>query len=366
VTIPGEATDPIPLSARQIWALLSAATRELTWGLRAVSREMRMWQCRAAMIPDAPIREDALRALARKRTHIDGAALFWILPQRRNPRLLRLLVGYEIILEFLDDTHERASGEVNGRQLHRALAEALDPEAPISDYYRHHPWKDDGGYLRALVESCREGCVSLPSYSKVRPFVLLGATRCGCVQSLNHDSDPVRCGAALKHWAEREFAGVSEMSWWELTAAASSSVGVHALLALAACPSGGDDMEVDAAYMPWICAASTMLDSYVDEVRDIADGEHSYVAHYPSPEVATGRMCELIRRSANEARRLRDGHRHAVIVACMVAMYLSNDTVRDPAMQARNESLARAGGSLTRLLLPILRLWRLAYAQRSA
>jgi hypothetical protein len=35
-------------------------------------------------------------------------------------------------------------------------------------------------------------------------------------------------------------------------------------------------------------------------------------------------------------------------------------------MRASTDRLAAAGGSLTKVLLPILRLWRAAYAQRFA
>jgi len=356
----------MPLSAKQLWVLTAAATRELVWGLAAVSREIHNWQRRASRIPDGPIREDALHTLSTKRTHIVGAALFWILPEHRDQGLLRLLVAFEVILEFLDNAHERATDLSNGRQLHRALVEALDPWAPMSDYYRDHPWKDDGGYLRALVEACREGCLSLPRYAEVRPLVLLGAGRCGVVQSLNHEVDPRLCEAALRECAALWSQGALELSWWEITAAASSSMGIHALLAVAACgdrPDCAGVGDVHAAYVPWICALSTMLDSYVDLPADDAVGAHSYLSHYPSPAIAARRLRELIERAGLEARRL--GHRHAVIAACMVAMYLTNDSVRTPAMHSTTRDLARAGGPLTGLLLPILRMWRIAYAQRS-
>ena len=110
--------------------------------------------------------------------------------------------------DFLDSVSERGAcaGQTNGRQMHRALAEALDPEAPMSDYYRYHPWKDDGGYLRALVETCRRMCAGLPGYRQVRPLMLEGVGDCA-IQSLNHEPEPSRRDVALKEWAEREFAG---------------------------------------------------------------------------------------------------------------------------------------------------------------
>jgi tetraprenyl-beta-curcumene synthase len=361
--------DPLPLSPRQVWALLAATTRELLWGLRAVSCEIHSWRTRALMIPDAPIREDALSSIERKRGHADGAALFWILPRHRDLNLLRLLVDYELIWDFLDSVNEHGAGAgtANGCQLHTALIEALDPALPMSDYYRYHPWREDGGYLRALVEACRKGCAALPSYGRVRPLAVREARRAQ-VLALNHDVDPCDRDTALRAWAADEFGGEQRVSWFELSSAASASLTVHAFLTLAAQPAC-TDIEIRrtcAAYFPWISAAATMLDSYVDQTEDAASGDHRYVAHYESSTLARQRVGELVTRSALEARRLRNGHRHAVIAACMVAMYLSKDSARTPDMRASTASIARAGGSLTRLLLPILRLWRIALAQRGA
>jgi tetraprenyl-beta-curcumene synthase len=361
-------TDPAPLGPRQAWALLAVASRELLWGLPAVSRELHLWRARAEAIPDRPLREDALESIAHKRDHAEGAALFWVLPKNRDRHLLRLLVAYQTTWDFLDNVSERGAGagEVNGRQLHLALSEALDPGAPISDYYRYHPWKDDGGYLRTLVETCRASCEALPSYSCVRPHVLAGVRRCA-VQSLNHNSDTDRRDAALEDWAVREFPGERTMRWFELTAAASAFT-PHVLLALAAESSceEGDIARALAAYFPWVSLAITMLDSYADRLEDLASGSHSYISHYGDADTAVQRLCEIVDRTAREARGLRNGHRHATLVACMVAMHLSRDGAYASDMRAGTQALAGAGGSLTRLLLPLVRAWRAAYLQRVA
>ena len=345
------------------------ATREIVCVIPAVSREIGVWRDRARAIPDAPLREDALSAISAKRFNPEGAALFAVLPRRYDLNLVRLLVTFQVLLDFLDSVTERRVPRpvANGDQLHRALVEALHPGTPISDYYRYHPWRDDGGYLTALVTTCRECCKALPAYGYVKARVVRAARRCG-VQGVNHDPDPRRRESRLRRWVDLESAGRRELCWWELTAAASSTLGILALLAEAADPDSAlrHFAEVDRAYMPWVCVASTMLDSYVDTLADLVGGGHSYVAHYVDQSVAAQRVSELIHRSMREARQLRRGLRHALIVAGMAAMYLSADEARTPTMRATTDRFVEAGGSLTRTLLPILRLWRIIYARRSA
>ena len=364
---PVGSVDPTPLTPAQIRALIAGAARELTWGLRAVSRETQAWRTMAETIPDAAIREDALRSLDHKRGHADGAALFTILPRRRDRDLLALLVAYETLVDFLDNVNERHPTRTNGEQLHTALSDALEPGGPRRDYYRHHPWRDDGGYLSALVNACREGCRVLPSFQMVRPLVAREARR-SLVLGLNHEEDPVRRDDALCAWAAREYPAEDELSWYELSGAASATLVVHILLTLAAEPRlrESDVHDAYAAHWPWIALATTMLDSYVDQADDEASGNHSYIAHYPDREVATMRLRESIERALESAGGLRDGHRHLVIVGCMIALYLSKDSARAPELHPTTAALVESGGSLVRLLLPILRAWRWVYAQRSA
>ncbi|HEY6779597.1 MAG TPA: DUF2600 family protein, partial [Thermoleophilaceae bacterium] len=256
----------LPLSRQQSSALLRAVVRELGWGLRAVSRELRSWRERALAIPDQPLRDDALHALESKRGHTDGAALFWTLPTRRELPLLRLLVAYEVIYDYLDNVSERGAGEgaQNGGQLFRALADALDPDRPRADYYRHHPWHDDGGYLRMLVDECRAGCQLLPSFPVVRPFIELETSHAS-VLALNHELDVKRRDDALRAWAAVKLPDGHGLHWYERTAAASQSVVTFALLALAADPhtTYASAKATYDAYFPWFAYAVTMLDSYV-------------------------------------------------------------------------------------------------------
>lgn len=365
---PSAPRNPAPLNTSQLRALARAATRELLWGLRAVSREIDSWRKLAYSIPDEPIRRDALQVLERKRTHLHGAALFWTLPRRRHPHLLRLLVAYELIWDFLDNLSERAAahGYTDGRQLHLAIAEAIDPTTPPSDYYSHHPWHEDGGYLSRLVQTCQQSCRALSSYSEVRDVALREARRAQ-VLAINHHPEPGLRDLLLRRWVSAEYPDREHARWWELSGAASAPLAIHALLALAAEPScsQSDVTRTYVAYTP-LSAATTMLDSYVDRQLDRDTGDHSYIAHYPDEQDALTGVRILVAKSLAGVCDLPDGHRHAVIAASMIAMYLSKQTPPEADLLDGTSTFVRAGGSLTRLLLPILRAWRIAYAQRTA
>jgi tetraprenyl-beta-curcumene synthase len=259
--------------ARQAWTFLNAVSRELLWGLPAVSREVGRWRGRAAAIPDRPLREEALAAIAHKRENLEGAALYSTLPSRRDRRLLQLCVAFQVIFDWLDSISERHPGQANVGQLHLALVEALDPQASMSDYLEHHPFSDDGGYLRTLVQTCQANCARLPSYSRICPHVLAGTARL-TIQGVNHDRVPERRDAALKAWAERRARSGSTLTWFERTAAASGFV-PYAFLALATEASLADDdvAMATAAYLPWVPLAMTMLDSYADWCEDTASGD---------------------------------------------------------------------------------------------
>jgi tetraprenyl-beta-curcumene synthase len=345
------------------------AWRELTWGLRSVNDEVTLWRRCAERIPGDLIRRDALDVLHHKRPHLDGAALFSALPTRRHLPLLRALVRYELILEFLDSLNERFAdiGLANAHQLHLALAEAVDIYGPISDYYRYMPSCDDGGFLCNLVMACRRSCEALAGYHSVRTLIVHEARLAG-VLALNHEPDPARRNKLLRQWTTHHFGDGTGRNWFELTGAATSSLTVHMLLAQAAEPSTDSHhiWPIHFVYFPNVALLSTMLDSYIDGAADEASNHHSYIEHYEGPEDAIRHLSELIRNTLAGALSLRRGHRHAVVVAAMIALYLSDDNARVAYRNHRTAQLVDAGGPLTRFLVPILRLWRIMYGLRSA
>jgi tetraprenyl-beta-curcumene synthase len=351
---------------RLVGAVAASAARQLGWGLSAVGQEVARWRALAERIPDPVLRADAMSSLA-KRYYVDGAALFWILPARRDRALLSLLVAYQTIANYLDCASERGASHrgAAGTSLMGALVDAVEVDGPVGDYYADHPWRDDGGFLPALVACCRQACATLPNYAVARPLLLEHA-RLGRALELCHDPVPERRDAALRSLAEEVPTAAVHVPWFERAGSATSLLGVIVLLAVAADPeaTAADLRAAVAAYIPWVGALSLMLDSYIDQAEDAATGSWSAIAYYPDPATAGRRVGVLIEQALGEVANLHRGDRHMVIVAAMLAMYLTSDEATAPALKPGTDALRRAGGPLTRALVPALRGWRLLYRQR--
>jgi hypothetical protein len=344
-------------------ALVFVVVYQLAYGLRTVASEVEVWRARAAAVADRSLREDALDALASKRPHLDGAALFATLAPRPGRHLARALIAYEAALEYLDNTNERAAavGVANGVQLHTALIHAVDIASPDFDHYKHHPWREDSGLLGALVCACRESCSRLASWATVASHVIAEAQSTE-VLALNHALSPELRELLLRAWAARQMPLEPHPAWFERAAASTGSLTVHALIAAADDPylRQADARRVRAVY-PWLSFAATMLDSYVDESRDLSDERHSYIGHYPDLPTFANRLASMLNLSLTALAPLPNGRRHVVIAASMVALYLSSDTARHAERRASTRRVVVGCGSLTRRLVPILRAWRIAY-----
>jgi tetraprenyl-beta-curcumene synthase len=361
--VSGFGVDPAPLTRRQCRAIGKAVSRELGWGLPLAILELRRWRREALCIPADPVREVALLALERKRGNTHGAALFSVIPRRRSRPLVRLLTTYQVLWDYLDSLTETwpALTLEDTLFLHLALVDAVDPGAPLRNYFARVTLPDDGGYLRSLVEACRDCCRALPSFPKVAPVLRKEAKRVG-VQAINHAAEPAHVPRALKDWVTREYPGTHEVAWFEVAAAAGANLAIYALFALAAEAHCSPDRieDIYRAYFPWTGALATMLDAFVDQFDDARRREHCYVVYYQSPHDAAVQISRLVQRCLSETHSLENSERHTLVASAMVAMYLSRDSARMSALCTTSQQLAKAGGSLTCALLPVLRLWRVA------
>jgi tetraprenyl-beta-curcumene synthase len=304
-----------------------------------VSREIAHWRRLARAIPDARLTRLALFTQSAERGNLEGAAVFALLADGRHRRsVVRAAVAYQALYDFVDTLAEWPvpTPLANGQRLHQALLAALDPARPHVDYLEHSGMGDDGGYLLAMIETCRRSLAELPGYEAARGPALRATERMIVYQSLNHDPADAN-HRLLSDWAHRLTPPSAGMRWWEAAAGAASSLGVFALIAAAARP-GLTEAEADAlefAYFPWIGSLHVLLDSLIDRASDLRTGDHSLVESYEDAEEMAERLGSIAEHAVRSAGELRQGVHHTLILAAMASFYLSRpaatDTVNGPA-----------------------------------
>ncbi len=336
-----------------------AASRYWIAVLPRVCQEIMRWRRHAAAIPDPQLRGLALGAQRMERGNLEGAAAFAVLvPLRHCATVVRALVAFQAIYDYADALAEQPSEDPrrNGRQLHQALLDALDLDGWRGDYYAHFRQVDDRGYIAGLVGACRSAVAALPSYAAVAAPALRSIARMVAYQALNHER---RDGSyrMLARWASRQTPPGADLRWWETGAGAASSLVVFALIAAAARPgvSAREALATEDAYFPWIGALHVLLDSIVDRGDDARIGQHSLVEHYKSPHEAAIRLRTIAAGALSCTSSLPDGSWHALILAAMASLYLSEPQASSPyANPAREEILATLGS----LAAPTMRVLR--------
>ncbi|MFL5817472.1 MAG: DUF2600 family protein [Conexibacter sp.] len=323
-------------------------------------RELRRWRELAEAIPDPELRRMAVATHDNEGMNAEGAAIFATLaPWRLTPALVRLLVAYQVLFDYLDTiTEPDSSLHDDALHLHGALVDALDTNSSARDWYAFNP-RFDGGYIDRLVQTCRVALRRLPTGRHVGAALVRAAERSGEVQALNHEAAGPRA-PGLECWASRHADAAADLRWWEFAASASSSLSVHMLLALAADRATTTDRAeaAEREYGVPLGALNTLLESLVDLPADRLTGDHSFASYYTSADDAARRLGLIAARARRAAGDLPQSERHAIILAGMVSFYLATAEAWLPhAATAARRTLLVLGEPLP-LLIQVLRLRR--------
>jgi tetraprenyl-beta-curcumene synthase len=332
-----------------------------------VVRELRHWRTRASTIPDCVLRGQALCSLEDKRRHAEGAAAFAVIsPRAARRRVVRFLVAFQVMYDYLDTISENAGADdplLDTMQLHTALTEALMPGLAEGTAYAFHPRREDGGYLHELIAACQTSGASLPAFPTVAPLVQSAARLAVQSQGYNHvlpTAPPGFLAEVVAPWAAREGGEAHGLTWWEVVGATGSSLAILVLVAAAADP-GLERREGDAihdVYVPWAGAVLALVDSLIDQAGDATEQTHSLVGRYESAEKAAERVGAFVARALALTRETSHPERHALIVASMVALFASAPAARAPEVRDAIKSALNAAGPLGVLPLMLLRARR--------
>jgi tetraprenyl-beta-curcumene synthase len=318
-------------------AFADAAVRYWLTVFPLVRWEAHRWRRCAEAIPNPVLRRIALDTQQGERGNLEGAAAFAaFVPVRRRAAVVRAVVAFQAIYDYVDSLAEQPSTvpAANARALHEALRIALCPRSRHVLYYRHQAQQDDGGYLHRLVDACRTAVETLPSHPVIEPFALRAVARMVEYQARIHSCED--SARALAEWARTERPGGVSLRWWEIAAAGASSLVVFALVAAAArrTLTTSEGQALARAYFPWIGALHVLLDSLVDQRHDERHGHHSLVSHYGSTQETAVRLGSIATTALALAGALEQGERHTLLLAAMSAFYLAAPETQTPHARA--------------------------------
>ncbi|MGH8163123.1 MAG: DUF2600 family protein, partial [Rhodanobacteraceae bacterium] len=295
----------------------------------AAKVELRRVQRLAERIPDARLRHEALQIIGAKAYHAAGASILaTFLPHGAREHYIRIVTPLESIYDYLDnlcDRHPDVSVEAYP-VLHRAIADALDPAAPLHEYYACGPSGDDGDYLRLLVERTRIALRRLDGHQLLLPYFRDAATLYAELQTFKHYTEDDREAACIA-WYERHRERFSDLSWWEFACAAGSQFQVYAPLYAAFCSDFRQMEPAFNAYFPAFSALHVLLDYFIDQREDREHGELNFVACYAGPDAFRDRAAALARRARLGFAQLSQPRAHDFVLRAMCLFYLTHPKV---------------------------------------
>ncbi len=318
-----------------------------------VHSELIGWQAFAASSAEPRLAEQALASIDAKGFHCQGGSIYALYPGTDTTAAVRFIVAYQTISDYLDNLVDSlyVHDEKAFAQLHLAMTDALDPTVPTSDYYLYYPYKADGGYLQALVETCRAEVNKLPSYDLLKPAMITLAELYSQLQTYKHLA-PVERETKLLQWANTYLQDYPGISAWEFSAAAGSTLGIFCLFASASDPDLSPDFgqKIMQAYFPWICGLHILLDYFIDLAEDRETDQLNFVQYYTGQHEILERLRFFLLTSLTEASALPWPKFHRAVIQGLLAMYLSDRKTSLPEVAPVTRLLLHSAGIPARTL----------------
>lgn len=305
-----------------------------------VDAELEKWKREAELIPCAELRTQALASIAHKKFHCQGGSIYALYPGVCKKNILRFIVAFQTISDYLDNLCDRAGCEDGNafRLLHKSYIDAVSPmdkgESSNSDinscnrvsYYDLYPYREDGGYLQKLVAECRNVLSEMQNYKFVKKDVLELAQLYCDLQTYKHIALDKR-EKRMIDWAQSCDCSRFGTSTWEFAAATGSTLGIFMLCTIASLQQSPEQKQLNDiknAYFPWICGFHILLDYFIDQDEDRENNDLNFVFYYRNREEEKERLSFFAAKSLESARILPHSGFHSLVVKGLSSMYLSD------------------------------------------
>ncbi|NGP44226.1 tetraprenyl-beta-curcumene synthase family protein [Bacillaceae bacterium SIJ1] len=314
-----------------------------------VHNQLKEWKARAATIPDDELREQALKSIDHKTFHCEGGAVYALLSGKAHfKECVKFIVAYQTISDYLDNLCDRSTSldPVDFEALHESMAHALTPGAVPVNYYRHRTEQNDEGYLQALVETCQGVLARLPAYDLIADHLLTLEGYYADLQIHKHVKKEER-EERLIRWFEAHRHTVPEMTWYEFSACAGSTLGIFCLASYAFHSSftKEDAGQIYQGYFPYVQGLHILLDYFIDQEEDRMEGDLNFCEYYESRESMIQRFEHFVTKADDHLRGIPNEKFHRLVNRGLLGLYLSDDKVNETKLSKKiARSIRQLGG----------------------
>lgn len=333
----------IPVSP---WALMSETRLKV---LPSVRGYLKGWRTQAEEIPNPELRKQAIASIETKQFHCEGGSIYGLLAKSDWREAIRFIVAYQTISDYLDNLCDRSSSldPEDFRALHDSIFHALIPGAEMPNYYRFRDDQDDGGYLKSLVGTCQNVLSKVPNYFKIASTLHELASYYCDLQVHKHVKIEDRI-PRLKTWFALHQNRLPDLSWYEFSACAGSTLGIFCLVAYSFNKNFSEKLtsQVKNSYFPWVQGLHILLDYLIDQEEDQINGDLNFCLYYKNKDELIERLKHFIKNAAKSVSHLPHKRFHQLINQALLGVYLSDKKVKKQRdVQEIARQLIQWGGS---------------------
>jgi tetraprenyl-beta-curcumene synthase len=317
-----------------------------------VKSELLIWKEKAMKIPNFELRKQALASIENKTFHCEGGSVYAACSMENKQSLISLIVAYQTISDYLDNLCDRSTtlNPENFAQLHQSMLDAVSLTPPSTDYYAYNDQKEDGGYLKELVDTCQRELKKLSGYEQVQHFVYQLASLYCDLQIHKHVAHTDREKRLITWWEHHKQLAPS-LFWNEFAAATGSTLGIFHLFQVASYTESTADRlsAIMQAYFPWVCSLHILLDYLIDLEEDNLGGDLNFISYYENEQQVVQRMKWIIAQAKQQIHLLPDAKFHDMVIDGLIGLYLSDGKVlRQPSVQKVAKQLIQSSTYRTR------------------
>ncbi|WP_042459859.1 tetraprenyl-beta-curcumene synthase family protein [Neobacillus dielmonensis] len=309
-------------------ALMSKVYRKI---LPVVHQELAYWKSRAEKIPNPELRRQALASIEHKAFHCEGGAILALAAEKKFKQAVKFIVAYQTISDYLDNLCDRSTSldPKDFAKLHESMSDALVLTVEPKNYYEFREDQDDDGYLNDLSETCRSVLQELSHYQQIKDYLLELCQYYCDLQVHKHVKKDERV-PRLENWFNEHKANLPKMEWYEFSACSGSTLGIFCLVSYAV----RDDFSLEDAenirngYFPYIQGLHILLDYFIDQEEDRAEGDLNFCFYYKNQETLFDRLKYFVLEADRHTEHLPHREFHQMINRGLLGIYLSDAKVR--------------------------------------